>query len=146
MRGYFMMVVGAAVLSALASIMTPEKWRKYIQLVTGIVILCCITSPIAAFLGSDGGFSIPEISSAADYDEDMHKDIVIEELRERIEEDIEERMKREYGAQIIAEVKIDINENNEIEGVTRIYIRGKLNEAAKQRLCEIYGVDMIYEK
>ena len=146
MKSYFLMILGAAVLSALASVMSPEKWRGYIRLVTGIIILSCVASPIADLLGHGGGFSIPEISASSDYDEDMHKQLVIDELTARIEADIKSRMAREYGADISAKVKIDVNENNEIEGVTRITVRGELPETAKRKLCEIYGVDTIYEE
>ena len=72
MKAYFLMILGAAVLSALASIMSPEKWRGYIRLVTGIIILSCIVSPIANLLGRGVGFSIPEMSSSTSYDENMY--------------------------------------------------------------------------
>ena len=146
MKSYFLMILGAAVLSALASIMSPEKWRGYIRLVTGIIILSCVVSPVADLLGRSGGFIIPEISASSAYDEDMHTQLVIDELTKRIETDIESRMAREYGANIKARVKIDINENNEIEGVTRITIRGTLPPNAKSELSSIYGVDTIYEE
>ena len=146
MKSYFLMILGAAVLSALASVMSPEKWRGYIRLVTGIVILVCIVSPAAGLLKSGGGFNIPEISASIGYDEDMYAQTVIDELTSRIEEDIKSRMAREYGADISARVEIDINRNNEIEGVTRITVRGELSENAKRELCTIYGVDAIYEE
>ena len=146
MKTYFLMILGAAVLSALASIMSPEKWRGYIRLVTGIIILSCIVSPVSKLLGRIGGFNIPEISASSNYDEDMHKELIMEELTKRIETDIETRMTREYGADISARVEIDINENNEIEGVTRITIRGSLPPNAKRELSSIYGVDTIYEE
>lgn len=147
MREYFLMVVGAAVLSALASVMTPDKWRKYIQLVTGIVILCCITMPVARFLGQDSIFVMPDKTEPSMYDENLHTDLVMEELTKRVENDIEERMMREYEKTIRAEVTIELNKENEIEGVTRISVSGeRLGNAAKNELCSIYGVDMIYEK
>ena len=146
MKSYFLMILGAAVLSALASVMSPEKWRGYIRLVTGIIILSCVVSPVANLLGHGGGFSIPEMSAPSDYDEDMHKELVMDELTARIENDIKSRMAREYGANISARVEININGDNEIEGITRITIRGGLPESAKRRLCEIYGVDTIYEE
>ena len=146
MKSYFLMILGSAVLSALASVMSPEKWRGYIRLVTGIIILSCVASPVADLHGHSGGFRIPEISASSYYDEDMHTQLIIDELTARIEEDIKSRMAREYGADISARAEININENNEIEGVTRITVRGALPENAKRKLCEIYGVDTIYEE
>ena len=146
MKAYFLMILGAAVLSALASIMSPEKWRGYIRLVTGIIILSCIVSPISNLLGRGGGFYIPEISASSGYDENMHQKLVLDELTARIEEDIKLRMAREYGANISAKVKINLNENNEIEGVTQITIYGTLPPDAKRELINIYGVDTIYEE
>ena len=146
MKSYFLMILGAAVLSALASIMSPEKWRGYIRLVTGIIILSCIVSPVSNLLGRSGSFNIPDISTPSSYDGNMHKNLIADELTSRIETDIEARMAREYGVNISARVKIDINEDNEIQGVTRITIHGTLPQNAKQELSNIYGVDTIYEE
>lgn len=145
MKEYFLMILGAAVLSALASIMSPEKWRSYIRLVTGVVILSCAASPIAGLL-SPGGFNIPEPAAPREYDENAYAEAVEAELRNRIEQDIEARMKREYDVDVEASVIININERNEIEGVERITVRGSLTERAKRELCEIYGVGRVYEK
>ncbi len=146
MKAYILMILGAAVLSAFASVMAPEKWRSYVRLVTGVVILSCAASPIAGLLSENGGFHIPELSSAQSYDNRAYTRAVEEELTKRVEEDIEARMERRYGINISAKALININENNEIEGVERITVRGRLPDAAKRELCGIYGVDMIYEE
>ncbi len=146
MKAYFLMILGTAVLSALSSMMTPEKWRSYVRLVTGMIILACAALPITDLLADSGGFEIPEISSSQSYDENAYANAVADELRRRVEEDIEARMKREYNADIRARAEININDKNEIEGIERITVRGQLSETAKRELCGIYGVDMIYEE
>ena len=38
-------IIGATLLSAMAGIIAPEKWRSYVQVITGLVIISCIISP-----------------------------------------------------------------------------------------------------
>ena len=134
-------------MSAFAAVMAPKAWYKYVQLVTGVVILISITSPVIKPTNSDFTFEMPSNYVNTEDNEELNKNLIINELSRRIEEDIENRVKRDYNSHINAQVKILVNDKEEIEGVEEIRItEGELGEIAKQKLCEIYGVDMIYER
>ena len=45
MKEYIITIIGATLLSAMAGIIAPEKWRSYVQVITGLVIISCIISP-----------------------------------------------------------------------------------------------------
>jgi len=42
MKEYIITIIGATLLSAMAGIIAPEKWRSYVQVITGLVIISCI--------------------------------------------------------------------------------------------------------
>lgn len=141
MKEYILSIIGAAVLSSFAAMLSPEKQRKYIGVITGLVIISCIVSPISKLTGTElfGGFEY--IEDCEKYTYDMQKEMIIEELNESIGEDVSKRLSEEYGINAAADVSVSVNENNEIDGITEIRIGGaSLTNAQKARLCEVYGI------
>ncbi len=140
MKGYIITIIGASLLSGIAHILAPASWVKYVKLITGLVILSVIASPLTSIskinLFSD--FSIEE----NEIDENIQINTIAKELEARIEADIKDRIKTEFFSEAEAEVKIALNENNEISGVTHIKI---ITDAEKEkiisRMCEVYGID-----
>ncbi len=141
MKGYIMSIVGATLLSSAALMIAPDKWRGYIRLITGLVIISCIISPVSSVIRSDifSGFE-----TDLDYEErglDMRSEMVKKELKRRVDEDIEARMKKEFDLSVSAECEIRINDEGAIEGVDGVRIEGdKLTDRARARLCEVYGL------
>lgn len=139
MREYIITIIGASVISGAAHILTPASWVKYVKLITGIVILSVIASPITHIsninLFSD--FSIEE----SEIDENIQINTISTELEKRIEEDIRERIQTEFSHEATADVVITINENNEITGVKHITVLTDANkEKVISRMCEVYGI------
>ena len=64
MKEYIITIIGATLLSAMAGIIAPEKWRSYVQVITGLVIISCIISPVTAIVKSDifDGFDSVHVS------------------------------------------------------------------------------------
>ena len=126
MKEYIITIIGATLLSAMAGIIAPEKWRSYVQVITGLVIISCIISPVTAIVKSDvfDGF-----------------DSVIEELKNRINEDVKARMEKEFKLSVTAECEIMVNDEGEITGVDSVRVYGdKLTDRARSRICEVYGL------
>lgn len=146
MKGYILTIIGATLLSAYASNLAPENWRKYVQIITGLVLIICILSPIKSLVKTDffSDFDIAEISGV---EGKTQTELVAEELAERVEADIEERLKNEFGINVTAKVQISVNDKDEIAGVKEIHVSGaKLGKSAKDRLCEVYGTDGVYDE
>ncbi len=146
MKAYIMTIIGATLLSAYASNLAPETWRKYVRIITGLVLIICILSPIKSLVGADlfGDF---DINSVSEIEGKTQTELVAEELSERVEADIEERLKNEFGVSAKARVKISVNGKGEITGVKEIRVSGaELTPAAKARLRDVYGVYEVYDE
>lgn len=141
MKAYIITIIGATLLSAMAGILAPEKWRGYVQVITGLVIISCIISPAASIVRSDifDGFDSVEQNIAES--ENLQADLVMEELKKRINDDIKARMEKEFSLSVTADCDIRVNEEGAIEGVDSVRIYGdKLTDRARSRLCEVYGL------
>lgn len=141
MKSYIITIIGATLLSALSAILAPEKWRSYVQVITGLVIISCIVSPVTAIVRSDilSGFS--SVGENIENNENLQRGLVMEELKKRIDDDIAARMKKEFNLDVTAECEIRVNDEGAIEGVDNVRVRGdKLTDRARSRLCEVYGL------
>lgn len=142
MRQYIITIIGATLLSAMANILSPGTWRKYISVITGFIIISCIISPVSNLIGADifSGFE-DFYEEKTDY-EAVERNIITDRLTQSVEEDIEERFDKEFGETVSAEAELRINGDGEIEGIDRIRISGSDGEYEKtRRLCEIYGIN-----
>ena len=140
MKVYIISIIGATILSALAGILSPEKWRGFVKLVTALVVISSIMSPAMKLIHADffSGFeeSFTESVSGAE----VQTEIIKRELCARVNSDIEERLKKEFNISVRAECDISVNDEGKIDGVNAIRIYGaKLSERARLRLYEVYG-------
>lgn len=140
MKAYILTIIGATLLSAYASNLAPESWRKYVRIITGLVLIICILSPIKSLVSTDL-FEDFDITEFGEVEGKTQEEIVVSELGKRIEDDVAARLKKEFDLNVSAEVMISVNEAGEIEGIKEIRTSGDvLTNAAKSRLCEVYGV------
>ena len=131
MKEYIITIIGATLLSAMAGIIAPEKWRSYVQVITGLVIISCIISPVTAIVKSDIFDGFDSVQENIADSSNMQTELVIEELKNRINEDIKARM----------ECEIMVNDEGEITGVDSVRVYGdKLTDRARSRICEVYGL------
>ena len=141
MKAYIITIIGATLLSAVAGILAPEKWRGYVQIITGLVIISCIVSPSTSIVKSDIFDGFEHINDNIVNSDDVQSGLVLEELKKRINADISERMEKEYNLNVKAECEIRLNSDGEIEGVESVRVSGdKLTDRARLRLCEVYGL------
>lgn len=141
MKQYIITVIGATILSAMANILAPDKWRKYISVITGFIIISCIIAPISKLTDTDlfAGFD-NYYDGITDY-EAVERDFITQQLHSKIAADIEKRFKDEFHEDIKASIKLSVNDKGEIERISHIKISGSDGDAKKTlRLCEIYGI------
>lgn len=146
MRAYIISVAGAAVLSAVINMLSPEKWSKYIGVLTGLVVALAIGRPLIGVIDKDVFSEVrtEADSTAADTGTDAFYAGLYAELQSRIEGDIKERLKAEYGADCEAEAELSAAEDGRVTGVKRITVRGgHLDNIAVARLREIYGAEEV---
>lgn len=142
MKAYMITIIGSLIMSALAGIVAPDKWRSYVRIITGFVVISCIISPVLAMTRTDFFKGFDTEAWDLQKGEDMQKDIVKKELKARIDKDIEERLEKEFGLSVKADSNIAVREDGAVEGVRGIRVRGdKLSDLAIKRLCEVYGIE-----
>lgn len=145
MKSYIMSVAVTSVISAVMNIITPEKWSKYVGIVTGLVVTICISRPIIALVDADIFNGMENVSNTVATDsEQLLKGEIKNELENRIEEDIEVRLKTEFGLCVMAEVGLRTNENAEILGVEKVVLYGdKLDAVVIGRIREVYRAEEV---
>ncbi len=140
MKEYILTIIGATLLSVLADIVSPEQWRKYIQLLTGLVIVSCILTPAFKIADLDlfSGFELSD--TTLEEGETLQKELVASELEQRVAEDAKQRIASEFHCEAEVEAEVLTDEQMQITGVKRIRIHGKnLPEGIAARIKEVYG-------
>lgn len=146
MRAYIISVAGAAILSAVINMLAPEKWSKYIGVLTGLVVTLSIGRPILSLIDKDvfSEIQIETGSGAAESGTGAFYDGLYGELEARIEEDVKERLRTEFGADCNVAAELSIASDGRITGVHSISVSGgHLDNIAVAKLREIYGAEEV---
>lgn len=145
MRQYIISIAVSAVVSAIVGIITPDKWGKYVRIITGLVIVLCIANPVFSLLRSNvfDGFSYSNTVTLSNGEEVIKREL-ISELSSRIENDISERIRTEYNRSNTAKVDISVNDEGAITGVNKIVLYGdSMTDAVYNRMKEVYGTNEV---
>ncbi len=139
MKNCLMRIVGAVLINIFTDSALPPKWSKYTKILTGLIIISAIFSPVEKLfdIDFDSFFKTPEtlFSSADNYSVSLIKS----ELEENIEKDISTRILDEFDTKISAEVSVSVNEENKISGISSINLIGNINQSILDRINEIYA-------
>lgn len=145
MRQYIISIAVSAVVSAIVGMIAPEKWGKYIRIITGLVIVLCIANPVLSLIDSDifEGFRYND-TITLNNGEQLIKGELVSELSSRIENDISERIKSEYNQNNTAQVDISVDDQGAITGVRKIMLYGdNVSNQICKRMKEVYGTDEV---
>lgn len=141
MDKYLTTLITAAVLSAVAKNVSPERWQKYISVITGIMLVSVIVSPLFEFARID---LFKEFAYTEEINMLAQHEAVKEELEKRVSEDAKNRLTNELGGEYRVETELLINKNNEIEGVKEMIVWTKEKEApARKILGTVYSPQKI---
>ena len=140
MKAYIISVAGAAVLSAVINMLSPERWGKYIGVLTGLVVAAAIVRPVLSIIDKDVLSDIQiETGTTAETGMDVFYSELRAELESRVSGDIKERLLREFGTDSEVSVAAATEKDGRISGIDRITIHGgHLDNAAAARLYDIY--------
>lgn len=139
MKGYIISLCTAAVIAAVADILSPKEHQKYIRVLLGFLIMLVILSPLPKVKN----LKLEPLKNDSEKNTAVFLDGISQKLKENVEADIRERLKGEFGITSDAEVLLDIDEEHKIRGVTKISLSKKVPENAVKRLSEVYGCDKI---
>ncbi len=145
MRLYIITILGATVMSAAVNMITPEQWKKYVGIVTGLVIALSIGRPIFYMMRTDALSEIAlEPQDIASGGEALFYDELRAELEERIEHDAKARLGSEFGIDCAVTAEVDTDDTGRICGVKSITIhKAHIDNTVIGRLREIYGAEEV---
>ena len=140
MREYIIRAAVAAVVAAAAEFVAPQKWRGYIRLAIGFMVLAILFAPVMEMKNKP---LFPQ-NHKYELNDIPFKDAISEQLKENVERDIEERIREEFRTNAEATVEIEIDDKHNIKGVHRIIIDSRKNpQGLAERLREVYGCERI---
>lgn len=141
MKAYIISIVGAALLSAFADMMLPAGWRKYVRMITGLLLLSVMLAPVAKLQDIDIPEAMQLEETAVDAaGQDVHAE-VIQELELRIAADAAQRIQEEYGIAAKVRAVVKANAENQIEYVELLEITAQsLPDGVRARMQEVYDV------
>ena len=140
MKAYLLNICALVLFSAVIDTILPEKWNKYIKIITALMVTAVIISPFSSF-------EVPSFEEFTyenkEFEEDgvkLQQEMIKNELEKRIEEDINQRLYDEYEVKVKAKVTVSVNQKDEITGVDLIRLSGSgLSEEIIKRINEIYS-------
>ncbi len=145
MKGYIISIAVSTVISAVVNMITPEKWSKYVGIVTGLVVTMCIAQPVISLMHADvfEGFSYNSPETSHEGEKVLYSQIK-SELEKRISEDITNRLKSEFGKTCETQTEVAITGNGEVSGVKSVVVYGdKIDAVAIGRLRDVYGAEEV---
>lgn len=140
MREYIILIAGAAVLSVLGEMMSPESWKKYIRIITGLIVVSVIVTPIAELkkINLLDGIDFKVSEELTDYSNQW----LLDEFTDNVCTDVKDRVKREYGKECEVRINVAVSGENEIEGIERMEVYMNFPPAElKEKLSQMYGID-----
>ena len=143
MKEYILKIVGVSLLAAFSEHLVDKKWKKYINLISGFMIISVLLSPFT-FKRDIKIFDEFELKS--DYSKEGNEILyenVKKELEEKVASDLERRVLEEFSENVTADVTVLCDKNGKIEKVKKITIKGQENQKITDRVKFIYGADEV---
>ena len=140
MRTYLMNLAGAIIVTAFSDVLLPDKWSKYVKIITGLIIISAIASPVKDKINFDISSFFLESGQLNQQGEEYSKKLVANELEKKINEDCELRILEEFNIDADVRCKIEVNEKNEIVGIEEINIIAQnVGKEVVSRINEVYA-------
>lgn len=144
MKEYLMRIIGAVLICVFADMLLTEKWSKYIKIITGLIIISAISSPIQKPLKLDFKKYFNETKQFETDGIKYSVELIKKELEKTLENDINKRFIDEFKQDIKAEVEVSLNDENKISGVEKINLIGSINQEMINRINEIYAPEEVF--
>lgn len=144
MKSYIIQIVGAALLSVFADILSPSGWKKYMGIITGIILLTVMITPAAKLNGIDIMSGYREAYEVTADGNILYSDMLKREFSKRIAIDVQERIRQEFSAEVSVAADVEVNDRGSIEKIISITISGEnVNSKMADRISFIYDVDEV---
>lgn len=144
MKTYIIQIAGAAILSVFADMFSPGGWKKYMGIITGIILMTVIVAPITGFWGKDVFLGYTESAEYTEQGTQIYGDMLKKEFSKSIAIDVRERIWNEFSVDTVVETEVETDENGNIERILKIIVSGNdLKQEIADRISYIYEVDEV---
>lgn len=144
MKTYILRIAGAALLAVFADMFSPSGWKKYMGIVTGIILMIVIVTPIANL---KAGNVLGNCSESEEYTNDgtkLYTDMLKREFSKSVALDVRERILNEFSTDTVVEAEIETDDDGNIEKILKITVSGRdLKKEIADRISYIYEVDEV---
>lgn len=143
MRAYIIKIVGATILAVFGDMLSPPGWKKYIGIVSSLILMSVIVTPVAEIKGIDitSGYEDTQI---ADDGTMLYSSMLKQEFSKNIALDVKERILSEFSVDASVEAEVNVDDNGNIANISKIKITGEnLTDEIKARISYIYDVDEV---
>lgn len=143
MKEYILKIVGVSLLAAFSEHLADKKWKKYINLISGFMIISVLLSP---FTFNRDIKIFDEFKLDSDYSEEGNEILyenVKRELEKKIASDLKRRVLEEFSENVTADVTVLCDKDGKIEKVKSITLKGRKNQKITDRIKFIYGADEV---
>ena len=126
-----------------ADILSPSEWKKYTSVVTAIILMSVIVTPVMHIRKIDimSGYSEDEIIANG---EEIFSDSLKTEFSKKVAEDVRIRISDEFSLDTSVEVEVVLNKSGSIDKISKITISGSnLNGRVSERIKNIYDVEEV---
>lgn len=144
MREYILKIVGTAIMAVFVDFISPEGWKKYLGIISGIIILSVIASPIAEFKNIDITAEYRDVQDVEAEGTEIYSDMLRSEFSKRVATDVKERVREEFSKDVSVETEVEVNEKGNIEKISKIVITGSgLDKKIADRISYVYDVEEV---
>ena len=145
-------IIAVSVLSVIFEMILPAKrYRKYITMVIGLIIMSIIISPISIFFSDFEKFTFEKEDFIYEEESFNPKLLVVDEFRKNLEAEIEKGVEEHFLCDFNCRIEFTLNDNGEILQIDKAEIYPYTDEIAnfihnnfgvmRDKICEvgIYG-------
>lgn len=144
MKQYILQIVGAALIAVFADLFSPDGWKKYIGIISGMILMTVIITPLADFKNIDVLSGYRQSEDILTDGNEIYGNLLKQEFTKKVEEDIKSRILQEFSTDADVAVELLVNTEGNIEKILSIDISGKrLDKKISGRISYIYGVDEV---
>ena len=145
MKAYIITIAVSTVVCAVINMLTPEKWTKYVGVVTGLVVMLSVAQPVTGLINHNlsDGFSYTARPDLRGGEAVMYNEIKTQ-LEARISEAVRAELKDRFGKDCQVETVVAMRDDGEETGISSIYVYGdRIDAVAIGSLREEYGAEEV---
>ena len=144
MKTYIIQIVGAAILSVFADMLSPAGWKKHMSIITGIILLTIIVTPLANLRGIDIFYDLNGAKTVSEQGTELYGDMLKSAFSKSVAIDVRDRIRNEFSVETVVEAEVETDGNGNIKKILTIRISGKnLKKEIADRISYIYDVDEV---